>query len=113
MWEGPLFRASQRMPGGNFVLRKGAMAYDTLLKRQKAAAEAVGLNPELMGTHSMRSGGATAAANSRVPDRLWKKHGRWKSEWVKDHYAREKLKERLRPSQAVWEDLTADGDVLW
>ena len=38
VWEGPLFRASQRLPGGSFVLKKGAMAYDTLLRRQKAAA---------------------------------------------------------------------------
>ena len=30
-----------------------------------------------IGTHSLRSGGATAAANAGVPDRLFKRHGRW------------------------------------
>ena len=30
-----------------------------------------------IGTHSLRSGGVTAAANVDVPDRLFKRHGRW------------------------------------
>ena len=29
-----------------------------------------------IGTHSLRSGGATAAANAGVPDRRFKRHGR-------------------------------------
>ncbi|CAH3183794.1 unnamed protein product, partial [Porites lobata] len=32
-----------------------------------------------IGTHSLRSGGATAAANAGVSDRLFKRHGRWAS----------------------------------
>jgi hypothetical protein len=32
------------------------------------------------GVHSFRSGGAAAAANSGIPDRLFKRHGRRKSE---------------------------------
>ncbi len=31
----------------------------------------------LYGLHSLRSGGATAAANNGIPDRLFKRHGRW------------------------------------
>ena len=34
----------------------------------------------------MRSGGATHAANNRVPERLLKAHGRWKSDFSKDSY---------------------------
>ena len=33
-----------------------------------------------IGTHSLRSGGATAATNAGVPDRLFKRHDRWASE---------------------------------
>jgi len=33
--------------------------------------------------HSLRSGGATAAANRGIPDRLFKRHGRWSSESAK------------------------------
>jgi hypothetical protein len=31
------------------------------------------------GLHSLRSGGATAAANYGIKDRLFKRHGRWRS----------------------------------
>ena len=31
------------------------------------------------GLHSLRAGGATLAANSGVPDRLWMEHGGWRS----------------------------------
>ena len=37
-----------------------------------------------IGTHSLRSGGATAATNAGVPDQLFKRHGRWASESAKD-----------------------------
>jgi hypothetical protein len=37
-----------------------------------------------LGLPSMRSGGATAAANSNINDRVWKRHGRWKSDNSKD-----------------------------
>ena len=39
-----------------------------------------------IGTHSLRSGGASAAANAGVPDRLFKRHGRWLSDSAKDGY---------------------------
>lgn len=35
-------------------------------------------------THTLRSGGATFIANAGVPDRLFKRHGRWSSEPAKD-----------------------------
>ena len=36
------------------------------------------------GTHSLRSGLATNATNACVPDRLFKRHGRWSSEFARD-----------------------------
>ena len=59
--------------------------------------------PEIsaIGTHSVRSGGATAAANARVPDRLFKCHGRWASEWAKDGYVQDSLSSRLSVSKAL------------
>lgn len=48
-----------------------------------------------IGTHSLRSGGATAAANAGVPDRLFKRHGRWASESAKDGYVQDSLSSRL------------------
>lgn len=51
--------------------------------------------------HSLRSGGATAAANKGIPDRLFKRHGRWASENAKDGYVKDSLEERLRVSQCL------------
>lgn len=36
--------------------------------------------------HSLRPGGATAAAKNGIGDRLFKRHGRWVSENAKDEY---------------------------
>jgi len=51
--------------------------------------------------HSLRSGGATAAANRGIPDRLFKRHGRWSSESAKDGYVKDSIDERLRVSQCL------------
>ena len=54
-----------------------------------------------IGTHSPRSGGVTAAANAGVPDRLFKRHGRWASESAKDRYMQDSLSSRLLFSEAL------------
>jgi integrase len=53
--------------------------------------------------HSLRSGGATAAANSEcgIKERMFKRHGRWASENVKDGYVKDNLKERLAVSLSL------------
>ena len=53
----------------------------------------------MFGLHSLRSGGASAAAAAGVEDRLFKKHGRWKSENAKDGYIKEALTQRLSVSK--------------
>ena len=53
-----------------------------------------------IGTHSLRSSGATAAANAGVPDRLFKRHGRWASVSAKDGYVQDSLSSRLSVSKA-------------
>ena len=51
------------------------------------------------GLHSLRSGGATAAANLGVPDRLFKRHGRWRSDMSKDGYVKDNLFKRMLVSK--------------
>ena len=51
------------------------------------------------GLHSLRSGDATAAVSHGIPDRLFKRHGRWLSESAKDGYVKDKLLHRLGISQ--------------
>lgn len=53
------------------------------------------------GTHSLRSGEATAAARSGISDRLFKRHGRWRSENAKDGYVEDSLEDRLSVSRAL------------
>ena len=54
------------------------MAYSTARSNMLNLAQKIGLDVTKFGLHSLRSGGATAAANNGVPDRLFKRHGRWK-----------------------------------
>lgn len=44
-----------------------------------------------IGTHSLRSDGAIAAANAGLPDPLCERHGRWASESAKDGYIQDFL----------------------
>ena len=49
--------------------------------------------------HSLCAGGATAAANGGVQDRL--QHGRWKSESAKDGYVKDSLQRQLEVSKSL------------
>ena len=40
----------------------------------------LGYAPDSFGIHSLPAGGATATANAGVPNRVFKRHGRWKME---------------------------------
>ena len=51
--------------------------------------------------HSFRAGSATAAANAQVPDRCWKRHGRWRSDSAKDGYVEDSIDNRLLVSQSL------------
>lgn len=51
--------------------------------------------------HSLRSGGATVAANNGIKDRLFKRHGRWVSESAKDGYIKDDIHERLSVSLSL------------
>ena len=59
---------------------------------------ALGLDKWKFGLHSLCSGGASAAAQAGVPNRLFKRHGRWRSETAKDGYGMSKLDDRLAVS---------------
>ena len=61
----------------------------------------LGYDPTLFSMHSLRAGGATAAANAGVEDRLFKRHGRWKSETAKDGYVKDSVERRLEVSKQL------------
>ena len=50
---------------------------------------------------SLRSGGATAAAQAGIPDRLFKRHGHWSSDSAKDGYGKDLVASLLEVTQRL------------
>lgn len=71
-------------------------ARETILSKLKLVS-----SDKDFGLHSMRSGGATTAANSNINDRCWKRHGRWKSDSSKDGYVVDSIHKRLEVSKSL------------
>ena len=53
------------------------------------------------GLHSLRSGGASAAAQNGVSDRLISKQGRWASENARNGYIQDSKEMRLSVTRAL------------
>ena len=78
-----------------YILRQGRLSYTTARETLLSALDTLGLQKKMFGLHSLMSAGATAAAAAGFEDRLFKKHGRWKTDRAKDGYAKENIVERL------------------
>lgn len=73
-----LFRAMQFRKGAHCLSScNKPISYSTVRELFKSSLESIGVEKEKFVLHSLRSGGATSAANNLVPDRLFKIHGRW------------------------------------
>ena len=77
------------------------MTYTNVRDIVKKKAQQIGLNPNDFATHSMRSGGPTAAAEAGVDERLMQKHGRWAQASSKDKYVVDALQKRLDVSKVL------------
>jgi hypothetical protein len=75
------------------------MSYTSVRETVKRKCVELGLDQSKFGLHSLRAGGATEAANRGVPDRLFRRHGRWASDSSKDLYVKDSLAKRLSVSQ--------------
>ena len=73
----------------------GNLSYTRFSELLKQKLRDLGFPPAEFSPHSLRSGGATAAAGAGIPDRIFKRHGRWKSENAKDGYVKDTLEKRL------------------
>jgi len=80
---GPLFPAVTRW--GRVGARLSPQAVGDIVQR---AASRAGFDPRRFGGHSLRSGGATAAAKGKAPDRAIMRQGRWRSERIARGYIR-------------------------
>ena len=98
--DSPLFCQLSKTKSGYKPRSKG-LSYSRLRELVLEAFKDIVPDISAVGTHSLRSGGATAAANAGVPDRLFKRHGRWASESAKDGYVQDSLSSRLSVSKAL------------
>ena len=96
-----VFRAIVNTKSGETLRKTGGLRYTRLRELLIAKIAQLGMDPALFGMHSLRAGGATAAANAGVPDRLFKRHGRWRSESAKDGYVKDSVERRLDVSKSL------------
>ena len=83
--------------GKKFSLRTKdkPISYNRIREHFIKVLKAANLDWRNYGLHSLRSGGASVAAYNGVLDRLFKWHGRWKSEGAKGGYIEDNLESLL------------------
>ncbi|CAB4010426.1 Integrase recombinase xerD-like, partial [Paramuricea clavata] len=95
-----LFRRVQHTKNG-WQLKKQGMSYSRANQLLKAELKKEGLNVSRYSLHSLRAGGASAAAALGVPDRLFQQHGGWRSETAKNNYLEESLDSSLLVTKSI------------
>lgn len=85
----------------SYVLRKEnkPLSYSRMRELFISAFSPFVNNIKHFGLHSLRSGGASTCANLGVPDRIFKRHGRWRSETAKDGYVKDSIPDLLSVSR--------------
>jgi len=86
--DSPLFCQLSKTKSGYKPRSKG-LRYTRLRELVLEAFKGIVLDIFAIGTHSLRSGGATAAAYAGIPDRLFRRHSRWSSDSAKDDYVKD------------------------
>ena len=96
-----IFRSVTFCKSTNTYLLRGSspLAYKRARELLLDDLGSIGFDKSKFGLHSLRAGGATAAANAGINDRLFKKHGRWASDIAKDGYVCENINEKLLVTQ--------------
>ena len=87
--------------GHKLVLVNKPLSYSTIRDHFKASFKDIVPDISRFGTHSLRAGGASAAANAGVNDRLFERHGRWKTASAKNGYVDDSLESRLAVSKML------------
>ena len=96
-----LFRGITATKSGERLRSQGGLSYTRLRELFLQKLRCLGFDAKQFGLHSLRAGGATAAAQAGIPDRLFKRHGRWRSELAKDGYVKDSMLSLLSVSQSL------------
>ena len=76
-----------------------SITYSRVNELVKQKFKELGLDCKLYKLHSLRAGGSSAAANNKVPDRAFQRHGRWRTVAVKNSYITESMADLLSVSK--------------
>lgn len=96
-----LYRGITKTRSGEKLRSSGGFTYARMRELLRGKLVQLGYSPDSFGIHSLRAGGATAAANAGVPDRVFKRHGRWKTDGAKDGYIEDSVGKRLEVSKQL------------
>ena len=91
-----IFRSLSFLPSENTYKLRGSSPLS-----YTRAFESIGLNKKSFRLHSLRAGGASAAANANINDRLFKRHGCWKSDKAKDGHVKDNVESLLSVSKSL------------
>ena len=80
---------------------RGSMTYSRASETLHQCLQVAGITDGCYGLHSLRSGGATAAAQAGVAERLLQRHGGWRCGSSKDMYVEESMNDLLSVSRAI------------
>ena len=94
-----VFRAISKDKKSLLRRKNKPFLYTTIRQNLLKVMKAVVLNWKDYGLHSLRVRGTSLAANKGIPDRLFKRHGRWKCDRAKDGYVEDDLKLLLSVSK--------------
>lgn len=99
-WLFPSFRIGRNQVP---VFLDKAVTYNNMLTLLKQALSRIGENGEEFSLHGVRTGSLSEMANSdsKVPKSDIRRHGRWKSQEMVDHYHELSLEKKLAPSKAL------------
>ena len=97
-----LFRPLCSTKRGEKLRPSGSLSYTRIQELVLGKLKELGYDSNRFGLHSFRAGGATSAANCPgLPERLFKRHGRWHSKRAKDGYIKDSHSNRLRVSKSL------------
>ena len=96
-----LFRSITVTKKGEQLRVSDSLSYSTMRELLLKKLTQFGYDKSKFSLHSLRAGGASAAANAGVPDRLFKRHGRWRSESAKDGYVKDSEEALLSVSKSL------------
>ena len=97
-----VFRAlSKTKSGHSLVFVNKLISYSSIRDYFKTSFKDIVPDIALFSIHSLRADGASAAANACVAERLFQRHGRWKSVSAKNGYVDDSLSSRLSVSKSL------------